>query len=118
MTIEDFEDLIPTPETPLPPAPAWHVDSRACPHGWIVGHATEGGGVASAWGVCDCEDPAHPWPPRASVDGPRDCGCHACDRHQPRWERGRLARCEHRDHHCAYCHERGACTRLECAHAG
>jgi hypothetical protein len=101
--LEDFG----TPDGPPPVAPPWHdADSDVCRHGWIIGGAE--------WGVCDCEDPSHPWPPRLPGDGPRDCQCFFCEGHKPRHERGKIAQCEHKDHHCADCHEHRRCTIAEC----
>ena len=87
-------------------APPWHIDDPDhCAHGWTDG---------TQWGVCDCEDPANPWPSRVPGDGPRDCMCFGCHDHQPRHERGRLTRCEYKDHHCEDCHENQHCTAMEC----
>lgn len=110
MTIEDtttLEELLAErPDGPCPDAPAWHVESRGCYYGWISGGTT--------WILCDCEDPAHPWPPRELGDGPRDCECFGCHDHEPRWERGKLKNCEYKDHHCDMCHEHGHCTIAAC----
>lgn len=114
----DAEDI---PDGPCPPAPPWHVDSPACLHGWIGESRTLGMPADEtvinkpAWLLCDCEDPANPWPARQPTDGPRDCACAICHGHEPRSERGRLDGCENRDHHCDSCHGRRLCTTTECA---
>lgn len=97
-----------TPKEPLPPPPAHHVadDYGHCKYGWI--HLSD----PPRWRLCDCEDPAEPWPPRSQTDGPRDCECYLCGG-KPRRDRGR-APCEHADHHCEECHEHGICTTLAC----
>jgi hypothetical protein len=95
--------------TPCPLAPAWHVESDACQHGWESLGVTNGSPMG-----CDCEDPAHPWPARVAGDGPRDCDCSCCSGYTPRWERGKLAHCEYKYHHCGSCHERGLCTAIAC----
>lgn len=108
-TIEDLLKEFGEPDGPMPAPPPWHVDdddSHSCPHGWIIG------GVE--WGICDCEDPAHPWPPRVPGDGPRDCVCFGCMDHKPRHERGRIRACEYTDHHCDDCHEHERCTIESC----
>lgn len=92
----------------LPSAPPWHVESLACLHGWIRG------GTPTEWITCDCEDPANPWPARNLGDGPRDCACFHCEGHIPRWERGCLAQCEYKDHHCDDCHAHQRCTITMC----
>jgi hypothetical protein len=111
-TIEELllEDGV--PEGALPPAPPWHVDSDACQHGWIRM------GTKPEWILCDCEDPANPWPARLPGDGPRDCSCFGCQDHEPRWERGKLSSCEHKDHHCPYCHDQRRCTIPACGFTG
>ena len=80
-TINDLLAEFGTPDGPPPVAPPWHVESYACLHGWIVGGRSRSrpiiGGVE--WGICDCEDPANPWPPRAPGDGPQDCACFGCE---------------------------------------
>lgn len=105
-TIDEILAEFGTPAGPPPSAPSWHVESHACLHGWIIG------GVE--WGSCDCEDPANPWPPRVLGDGPRDCMCFACEGHTPRHERGRIAGCEYKQHHCEDCHANKRCTIAEC----
>lgn len=105
-TINELLEESGTPEGPPPVAPPWHIPSDNCRHGWIIGGDT--------WGVCDCEDPANPWPPRVPGDGPRDCRCFGCVDHEPRHERGRIADCEYKDHHCDNCHEHRRCTVAEC----
>lgn len=97
-----------TPDEPLPPAPPWHVDSHACLHGWIECAPDP------AWLICDCEDPANPWPARVIGDGPRDCACFHCMGHKPRRERGKIALCEYKDHHCEDCHEHRRCSIAAC----
>lgn len=105
-TIEELLAEMGTPDYPLPPAPPWHVDDiHNCSYGWTDG---------KTWGVCNCEDPAHPWPPREPGDGPRDCQCFGCHEHEPRWERGKVRGCEYKDHHCDDCHEHQRCTIAEC----
>lgn len=101
----DPEDM---PTDPQPGAPPWHIESHACDHGWI-GHADK-----PYWLVCDCEDPANPWPVRESADGPVDCTCAICLGHKPRWMRGKLEGCEYKNHHCPNCHEGRLCTVVEC----
>ena len=108
MTIEDLLKEDGEPEGPLPAAPPWHVDSHACQHGWIRC------GVRPEWILCNCEDPASPWPPRDPDDGPRDCSCFGCESHEPRWERGKLRGCEYKAHHCDDCHEHQRCTISAC----
>lgn len=108
-TIEDLLKEFGEPDGPMPAPPPWHVDdddSHSCPHGWIIG------GVE--WGICDCEDSAHPWPPRVPGDGPRDCVSFGCMDHKPRHERGRISACEYTDHHCDDCHEHERCTIESC----
>ena len=105
-TINDLLEEFGTPAYPMPIPPPWHVDdSHNCAHGWTDG---------TKWGVCDCEDPANPWPSRAPGDGPRDCRCFGCEGRQPRHERGRIAACEYKDHHCDDCHEHRRCTLVGC----
>jgi len=108
MTIEDLLKELGEPEGPLPAAPPWHVDSHACLHGWISHGATP------EWLLCDCEDPAAPWPARVPGDGPRDCACFGCEAQKPRWERGKLKGCEYKDHHCDDCHAHQRCTISAC----
>lgn len=108
MTIEDILKEAGMPSEQLPPAPSWHIDASVCQYGWIEY------GVEPAWLLCNCEDPANPWPPRSPGDGPRDCRCFACEGHEPRWERGKLKDCEYKDHHCDYCHTKGLCTIAAC----
>ena len=107
-TIEDILKEAGEPDGELPPAPPWHVESYACLHGWISY------GVKPEWLLCDCEDPANPWPARVPGDGPRDCACFGCQEHAPRWKRGKLAACEYKDHHCEMCHEHRRCTIAAC----
>jgi len=108
MTIEDLLKELGEPEGPLPAVPLWHVDSHACFHGWISY------GAKPEWLLCDCEDPAAPWPARVPGDGPRDCACFGCEAHKPRSERGKLKGCEYKDHHCDNCHEHRRCTISAC----
>lgn len=106
-TMEELLEELGRPDYPMPEAPPWHVDDvDNCAHGWIIG--------GDKWGVCDCENPAEPWPLRVQGDGPRDCNCFGCHEHKPRHERGRIAGCEYKDHHCDYCHETGLCSLVEC----
>lgn len=108
-TINELLEEYGKPDEPMPEAPPWHVDGiHNCAHGWIIG------GEPPTWGICDCEDPATPWPPRVIGDGPRDCQCFGCHCHVPRYERGKLAECEYKDHHCDNCHENRRCTIMEC----
>jgi hypothetical protein len=109
-TIEDLLKEAGEPDGELPPAPPWHVESEshACLYGWIRY------GAKPEWILCNCEDPASPWPARVPGDGPRDCACFGCQDHEPRWERGKLAACEHKDHHCQWCHEQRRCSIAEC----
>lgn len=104
--LDDLLKELGTPDYPAPIAPSWHVDSYNCSHGWIIG------GVE--WGLCDCENPADPWPPRGQGDGPRDCQCFYCADHKPRHQRGRLVNCEYKNHHCDDCHEHRLCTIALC----
>ena len=106
-TIDDLLKEMGTPDGPPPVAPPWHVDDpHHCAHGWTDG---------MTWGVCDCgRDPAKPWPQRAPGDGPRDCTCFGCNDYQPRYDRGRIANCEYKDHHCGNCHETQRCTATAC----
>jgi hypothetical protein len=110
-TIEELLEEWGRPEGPCPPAPPWHVESTGA-------HGCHYGAISyedpPVWVLCDCEDPAHPWPARVPGDGPRDCGCFGCNDHEPRSERGKIANCEHKDHHCIFCHERSLCTIPEC----
>jgi hypothetical protein len=102
----NIEDIVGTPDHPKPAPPPWHVDDPYnCAHGWTDG---------TTWGACDCEDPSNPWPPRAAGDGPRDCRCYGCNG-VPRRDRGTIAACEYKDHHCDDCHEHRRCTIAECA---
>lgn len=104
-TINDLLEEFGTPDHPMPIAPPWHVDDpHSCTHGWTDG---------TTWSICDCEDPANPWPPRIQGDGPRDCSCFGC-MDQPRRERGKVPGCEYKDHHCDMCHEHRRCTIAEC----
>lgn len=105
-TINELLEEMGTPNYPLPAAPSWHVDDmHNCSYGWTDGET---------WGLCNCEDPAHPWPLRVPGDGPRDCSCFGCHDHEPRWERGKLKGCEYKDHHCDMCHEHKLCSISEC----
>lgn len=106
-TIDELLAEIGEPDHPCPPAPAWHVDTDACQHGWITD-------IPPRWILCDCEDPANPWPVRDPSDGPIDCSCYGCLDHEPRWERGKLNNCEYKDHHCEWCHNDNLCTTAEC----
>lgn len=101
-TIDELLAEFGTPDGPPPIAPPWHVESYACHHGWIIG--------GTEWGICNCEDPANPWPQRSPGDGPRDCACFGCEGHEPRYERGRIKSCEYKNHHCDDCHENRRCT--------
>src|SRR5437762_1539536 len=105
-TINDLLEEFGRPDGPMPEAPPWHVDSSSCQQGAIIG--------GTEWGICDCEDPSHPWPPRAVDDGPRDCVCCGCNGHKPRHARGRIAACEYKKHHCDDCHENRRCTVVGC----
>lgn len=104
----DGDLRLPLPAGPCPPAPSWHVESDACRHGWVS--LRDDG---PAWLLCDCENPADPWPARLPTDGPRDCECAICYG-RPRRDRGRIDGCEYRDHHCEGCHERRLCTEETC----
>lgn len=104
-----LEELFPKPEKPCPPAPDYHVpDKDTCSHGWIS-HDPDGN---TYYLVCNCEDPANPWPPRGPTDGPKECNCYYCWG-KPRADRGRDP-CESFNHHCEMCHELGHCTEIAC----
>lgn len=101
----------PKPAEPCPPAPFHHVpdpEGDYCHYGWISSNETG----EPIWCLCDCEDPADPWPPHGPTDGPRDCTCYHCMR-KPRRDRG-FAMCEYANHHCDSCHVAGSCTTLAC----
>ena len=100
------------PKTPCPDPPAHHVDTDACFHGWQSWDKENGEAI---WVLCDCEDPANPWPPRKITDGPIDCNCYFC-MGKPRQNRGR-AKCENENHHCDSCHIKRQCTTIECIEA-
>ena len=87
--------------------PPYHKFTDACSYG-AVGYPND----KATWLACDCEDPANPWPPRLSTDGPVNCECSLCNS-KPRIERGREP-CEYASHHCESCHAGATCTTIEC----